>query len=155
MSEAVSLLAMAAEMLGRNQRHALSNWLEGVKAIPLDAYKIRYSQLPWEPSQEAHGFSWSKKHSGWVDILKSEDDVVQIVLHLSYPKRRWFSQHKKDWKKMSKAAQSQFESGKQFTVNERESWLIDHKGLKILMKSYEQGKLGLIELKIAKHQFYA
>lgn len=155
MPEAVSLLAMAEEAIGRNQRHVLFSWLEGVKASPLDAYKIRYNQLPWEPSQEAHGFSWCKKHSGWVDILKSEDDIVQIVLHLSYPKKRWFSQHKKDWKKMSKAAETQFQRRKQFTVNHRESWLIDHKGLKILMKSYEQGKLSLIELKVARQQFYA
>ncbi|NHO64561.1 hypothetical protein G8770_03240 [Aestuariicella hydrocarbonica] len=153
MSDAISLFSITTESVRDNLYFKILEWLTHCEANVSEKTMQPYSQLPWQPSQESHVFNWQGSYKSWVDILRSEDQVVQVVLNLRYPKKRWFSQHKKDWKSIKETAVDLFGEGQSFDLNDRESRLHSNQHLKVLIKSYEEGRHAFIELKVARGEF--
>ncbi len=152
-SDAVSLFTLVAESVGANRQQKMEAWLNNKQAQPEEKNKLRYTNLPWDPSQQTHSFSWQKSHVGWMDVLRSDGQVVQVVFNLRYPKRRWFSRHRKDWKSLNETACRLMGEGKLFGLPERPSQLYRRGKLNLLMKSYEEKRHAYIELKLAKGEF--
>lgn len=131
----------------------LKNWLTEMDARASERVMVNYIQPPMLASQGAHGFVWGKKYDGWVDILQSDNKVVQVVLRIRYPKRRWFSKHKRDWNRLIGAAVDMFGAGKSFNLGDKQGRLFKHRSLSALISSYEQNNNAFIEIKIARGAF--
>ena len=152
-SDAVSLFTLVAESVGANRQQKMEAWLANRQARPAARNMLQYNHLPWDPAQQAHTFSWQKKHTGWMDVLRSDGQVVQVVCNLRYPKRRWFSPHRRDWKSLNETASRLMGEGKALGLPERPSQLYRRGNLNLLMKSYEEKSHAFIELKLARGDF--
>lgn len=146
-------LPVITESVSAGVNAAIIDWLKGLDASPSTRVMVTYNQPPMLSTQNAHGFVCGKKINGWVDILESDDKVVQVVLSVCYPKQRWFSRHKKDWNKLIAQAGEQFGVGKTFDLAEKQGRLYKHNNLSVLLSSFTKGKQSTIEIKIARGGF--
>lgn len=131
----------------------IADWLKELDATSDQQARVTYTQPPMLSSQQTHGFLWGKKYDGWVDMLESDDKLVQVVLNVRYPKRRWFSKHKRDWNTLISTAEKLFGAGKSFDLGEKKGRLFKSKNVSALMTSYTSAKSAYIEIKIARGGF--
>ena len=82
MYDAISALAITTESVRANLYQQIAHWLAERNANQLPGVKFHYAELPWFPSQEAHSFQWRGSHQGWMDILRSNENIVQVVVNL-------------------------------------------------------------------------
>lgn len=155
MQEAISALSIATEAVRYNLYQRIGFWLLERDANELPEAKLKYAEPPWFSSQEAHSFEWSDSHQGWIDILRHDDNLMQVVLNLSYPKKSWFSRHKKDWDRMNDEAEFLFGQGQEFRFPNKLGVLYEAEGIRFLLSSYEEGKHAYIEIKAASGSFTA
>ncbi|WP_317930103.1 hypothetical protein [Halioxenophilus sp. WMMB6] len=153
MSDAVSSFSLITESFQKGAKKKIEAWLTGMGAIASNKAMVKYSELPFMATQDAHGFAWSRKHDGWVDILQSDDQLKQVVCNIRYPKQRWFSKQKKDWQALNNSAGKLFGSAKTFDFGEKQGRLYKTKDIDVLLTAYQKSRSSHIEIKIARGGF--
>lgn len=153
MHEVVSALAITTESVRYNLYQRIGIWLLERDASPLPQAMFKYAEPPWFSSQEAHSFEWTGSHRGWIDVLRSDNNVVQVVLNLSYPRRRWRSRHQRDWQRMNDEAEFLFGQGQDFRFPNKTGVLYEAEDIKFLLSSFEEDRQAFIEIKAAREAF--
>jgi hypothetical protein len=151
--EAISALSVSTESVRCNLYQRIGLWLLEHDADQLPEVKFKYAEPPWFSSQEAHSFEWSGSHRGWIDVLRNDKSVVQVVLNLSYPKKSWFCKHKRDWHHMNDEAEFLFGQGQNFKFPNKLGVLYEVEDIKFLLSSYDEGRQAYIEIKAARDRF--
>jgi hypothetical protein len=156
MQDAGSLFVKAAEYVAARQPNGLSELLASVAARPCENSRLTANaELPALARQEHHRFGWGKGREGAVDLIHSEGRPLQLILSLSYPRRRWFSPQAKDWKRITTSAEARFGTGQRIAVAGKESLHFRSEGLCALVTRYENSREAVLELKLAADRFYS
>ncbi len=153
MSDVLFLFELTTDTVRDNLYQKIQVWLSEQEASESATARLNYLQPPFDSSQETHQFAWLESQTGWMDILRSGDKIVQLVLNLRYPKRRWFSRHKKDLAKVQQIAESLFGDAQVMNLGDTQTALFGNHQLKVLLKSYQRGRHAFIELKVARGAF--
>ncbi len=153
MSVTVSLLPVIAESVRQGAYSRIGDWLDGLGAKALETVMVDYSRPPILSTQGAHGFEWGGKYGGWVDILRSDDDIVQVVSRLRYPRRRWFSRHRRDWNTVIAEAEALLGPGKAFHIGDKQGQMFRQGDTSALICTYCHRKNAYIEIKMARGGF--
>jgi hypothetical protein len=155
MLNATSVFDSAADYVGGSRRGPVHEFLEQVGARPCrNAAKLSTATLPALACHEKHEFEWTGARTGSVELIHSDGQPLQLVFNLPYPKRRWFSPRKKDWKRLAHEAEDRFGPGHKIDVAGKTGLHFRVRDLVALISCYDSGHDSYIEVKLATGRFW-
>jgi len=155
MLNATSMFGNAADIMSGKRCEPLNEFLDAFDARPsTELDNPAEPDLPALASHEKHEFDWSGSRVGSVELIHSGGEPLQLAVSLPYPKRRWFSPRRKDWKKLADIAEDRFGPGQKIEVAGKTGLHFRERNLLALICRYDKGSESFIEVKLASGRFW-
>lgn len=155
MLDATSMFGTATQCMAGCHSIPFNAFLDAVGARPCQRRDNPETPvLPALASQERHEFAWTHSRTATVEVIHSEGAPLQLRVSLPYPKRRWFSPRRKDWKRLASLAREHFGPGQKIDVAGKTGLHFRENDVLALISQFDVGRESFIELKIASGRFW-